>query len=82
MKLHELVKRAAKRGDARLHLWRPSWPSTSFLRVNFNSAGVVEPMGEAFFLDDNGHVLDRQPVVMLFAPVADDYEESSLSAGD
>lgn len=75
MTLAELIRRAAKKGETALKVWKPDWPDTAYLEVSFNAAGVLAPTARAVLTDGEGNVGAEEMVMMLFAPVAKDYEE-------
>jgi len=75
VRLHEIVKKNARRGEKLLKLWRPGWPKEAYLEVQFDEKGIIAPMGAAVLTDGNGMEVTSSLVALLYAPVADDYEE-------
>ena len=74
MILGEHVRKALQRKEALIRVWRPSWPKEAYLEIEIIS-GVLSPVGRAVLTDASGQVVGEQMVMMLFAPIANDYEE-------
>ena len=75
MRLHEIVKKFARKGEKVLKLSRPEWPKEAYLEVQFDDKGIIAPMGVAVLTDGNGREVTSSLVAMLYAPVVADYEE-------